>query len=82
MGLATLGAVTEEMSARLTMSRLRTRGNRPRARAFQSRCQKGNLSYLTIIKRCAIVEAEFQIVAAVGLPKQKRVTDENNSFVT
>ena len=35
MGLATLGAVTEEMSARLTMSRLRTRGNRLCARAFQ-----------------------------------------------
>ena len=39
MGLATLGAVTEEMSARLTMSRLRTRGNRLCARASRSRCQ-------------------------------------------
>jgi hypothetical protein len=27
------------------------------------RCQKGNISYLAIIRRCAIVELEFQIVA-------------------
>jgi hypothetical protein len=71
MSLATLRAVTEEMSARLTMSRLRTRGNRPCDRAFRSRCQKGNLGYLAIIRRCAIVEAEFEIVAAVGLPSKK-----------
>jgi hypothetical protein len=52
--------------------------------------QKRNLSYLAIIRRCAIVEEKFQIVAAVRLPsrrgrrfaKQKRVPDENNSFVT
>jgi hypothetical protein len=36
-----------------------------------SRRQKGNLGYLAIIRRCAIVEAEFQIVAAVGLPSKK-----------
>jgi hypothetical protein len=54
---------------------------RPRARACRSRCQKGNLSYLAIIRRCPIVEAEFQIVAAVGLPSKKGVTDETNSFV-
>ena len=46
------------------------------------RCQKGNISYLAIIRRCATVEAEFQIVAGRRFAKQKRVTDENNSFVT
>jgi len=62
--------------------RLKTRGNRPRARASRSHCQKGNLSYLAIIRPRAIVEEEFQIVAGGRFANQKGVTDENSSFVT
>jgi len=38
---------------------------------FDHVAEKGNLSYLAIIRRCATVEAEFQIVAGVGLPSKK-----------
>ena len=41
-----------------------------------------NLSILITLTGALIVEAEFQIVAARRFAKQKRVTDENNSFVT
>ena len=33
---------------------------------------KSNLSYLAIIRRCAIVEEEFQIVAGRRFAKKKR----------
>jgi len=54
MGLATLGAVTEEMSARLTISRLRTRGNRLCARAFQS---------------CQLFPSDWTVLEAPGVEK-------------
>jgi hypothetical protein len=38
---------------------------------FDHVAKKGNLGYLATIRRCAIVEAEFQIVAVVGLPSKK-----------
>jgi hypothetical protein len=56
--------------------------NSPACSCVSITLPKGNLSYLAIIRRCATVEAEFQIVAGRRFAKQKRVTDENNSFVT